>query len=76
MSKVHAVTSPLHFRTLASSSTYLIVDFYADWCGPCKVISPIFEQLATSETKPGKIIFAKVNVDTQREVAGQYGISA
>ncbi|KAF2215116.1 hypothetical protein CERZMDRAFT_116671 [Cercospora zeae-maydis SCOH1-5] len=47
-----------------------------DWCGPCKVISPVFEQLAAAETKPGRIIFAKVNVDNQRDVAAIYGISA
>lgn len=76
MSKVTSVTSAQHFRQITSSSTYTVVDFYADWCGPCKVISPVFEQLAAAESKPGKIVFAKVNVDSQREVAGNYGVSA
>ncbi|KAK3675924.1 hypothetical protein LTR78_004116 [Recurvomyces mirabilis] len=76
MSKVTPITSPAHFHTLTSSSTYTIVDFHATWCGPCKVIAPIFEQLATAETKPGKIVFCKVDVDEQREVAGRYGVSA
>lgn len=95
-SKVMSVTSPQHFRTITSSSTYTVVDFYADvssransptgpplqrltldqWCGPCKVISPIFEQLAAAESKPGRIVFAKVNVDNQRDVASTYGVSA
>lgn len=75
-SKVTSVTSTAHFRTITSSSTYTIVDFYADWCGPCKVISPVFEQLANAESKPGKIVFAKVDVDAQREIAGNYGVSA
>ena len=75
-SKVTSVTSSAHFRTLTSSSTYTVVDFYADWCGPCKVISPVFEQLASAENKPGKIIFCKVDVDAQREIAGNYGVSA
>ncbi|GAB7333611.1 hypothetical protein MBLNU13_g05179t1 [Cladosporium sp. NU13] len=75
-SKVTAVTSSAHFRTLTSSSTFTVVDFYADWCGPCKVISPVFEQLASAESKPGKIIFCKVDVDAQREIAGNYGVSA
>jgi len=70
------ITSASHFRTLTSSATYTVVDFYADWCGPCKVISPVFEQLAAQESKPGRLVFAKVNVDQQREVAGIYGISA
>jgi thioredoxin 1 len=76
MSKVTPVTSPAHFRTITSSATFTVVDFYADWCGPCKVISPVFEQLATAESKPGKIVFCKVDVDAQREIAGNYGVSA
>ncbi|KAF2765021.1 thioredoxin-domain-containing protein [Teratosphaeria nubilosa] len=76
MSKVIEITSSAHFKSITSSSTYTIVDFYADWCGPCKVISPIFEQLAAAESKPGRIVFCKVNVDNQRDVAGTYGISA
>jgi thioredoxin 1 len=76
MSKVTPVTSSAHFRTITSSAAFTVVDFYADWCGPCKVISPIFEQLATAESKPGKIVFCKVDVDAQREIAGNYGVSA
>lgn len=75
-SKVVAITSSQHFRSILSSSTYVVVDFYADWCGPCKMISPIFEQLAAQEAKPGRITFVKVNVDHQRDVAATYGISA
>lgn len=76
MSKVVPITSQQHFKSLVASSTYVIVDFYADWCGPCKQISPIFEQLANQEAKPGRLTFCKVNVDNQRDVAGTYGISA
>ena len=76
MSKVIPITSQSHFKSTLSSSTYTIVDFYADWCGPCKQISPIFDQLATAESKPGRIVFCKVNVDNQRDVASTYGISA
>lgn len=75
-SKVISVTSTQHFSQTLQSSTYLVVDFYADWCGPCKVISPIFEQLAAQESKPGRITFAKVDVDAQRQVASSYGVSA
>jgi thioredoxin 1 len=63
-------------RTLSSGNTYLIVDFYATWCPPCKVIAPVFEQLSKLHSAPGKVEFAKVNVDEQREVAVQYGIQA
>ena len=73
---VISITSNQHFKSTVASSAYTVVDFYADWCGPCKTISPIFEQLAAAESKPGKIVFCKVNVDSQRDVAGTYGISA
>jgi len=51
-----------------------IVDFYADWCRPCKMLSPILEELYR-EYK-GKIIVYKVNVDEQKALASQYGISS
>jgi len=62
--------------SLLSSSTYLIVDFYADWCGPCKAISPVFNQLATAEAKPGRLTFCKVDVDAQQDVARKYSVTA
>ncbi|KAF2475477.1 thioredoxin [Lindgomyces ingoldianus] len=76
MSKIVHVSSASHFSTILSSSTYTIVDFYADWCGPCKQIAPIFSSLAEKESKPGRIQFAKVNVDSCQDVAKKYGVSA
>ncbi|KAF2724763.1 thioredoxin-domain-containing protein [Polychaeton citri CBS 116435] len=73
---VTEVTSSSHFRTITTSNTFVIVDFYADWCGPCKVISPVFEQLAKEHAAQGRIAFVKVNVDSQRDVASQFGVSA
>ena len=49
-----------------------IIDFYADWCGPCKAVAPILKELA-SEYK-GKIIIYKINVDKEKELAGAFGI--
>ena len=49
---------------------------YADWCGPCKQIAPIYEQLSVQLSRPNKITFAKVNTDQQLEVAQQYGVTA
>ena len=71
-----SVTSSAHFSDLLSKSTYTIVDFYADWCGPCKAIAPVFQSLAEKETKPGKLQFVKVDVDAQQDVARKYGVSA
>jgi thioredoxin 1 len=70
------ISAPLHFRTLLNAHTYLIADFYATWCPPCKQIAPIYNQLSSAHSSPGKFAFVKVNVDEQREIAGQYGVTA
>ncbi len=49
-----------------------IIDFYADWCGPCKRVAPILEELA--QEYDGKIIIYKVNTEKERELAGAFGI--
>jgi thioredoxin-like negative regulator of GroEL len=76
MSKINQISSSIQFSKLLSSNSYVIADFYADWCGPCKTIAPIFEQLATSHSQTGRLAFAKVNVDGQPDIARQYGVSA
>jgi thioredoxin 1 len=70
------ISAPLHFRTLLNAHTYLIADFYATWCPPCKQIAPVYNQFSTTHSAPGKFAFVKVNVDEQRELAMQYGVSA
>jgi len=49
-----------------------IIDFYADWCGPCKMLSPIIEEL--SQEYSGKINFYKVDTEAEQELAGAFGI--
>ncbi|MEO0108042.1 MAG: thioredoxin [candidate division WOR-3 bacterium] len=49
-----------------------IVDFWAGWCGPCRMIGPVIEEL--SQEYAGKIKVGKVDIDQQSEVAGQYGV--
>jgi len=51
-----------------------IIDFYASWCGPCKRIAPILEELA--EEYDGKIIIYKVNTESEQELAGAFGIQS
>jgi thioredoxin 1 len=50
----------------------VIVDFRAEWCGPCRMMGPIFEQ--ASEEAAGKAKFGKLNVDEARETAAEYGV--
>ena len=50
----------------------VLVDFYADWCGPCKMMSPVLDQL--SNELEGQIKIGKVNVDDDPELAGQYKV--
>lgn len=51
----------------------VLVDFYADWCGPCQMLTPVLEELAR-ETPSTRIV--KINVDHSRELAERYGVSA
>ena len=54
------------------SSEPVVVDFWAEWCGPCKMISPALEEI--SEEMDGQVKIAKVNVDENQELAVQYGV--
>jgi thioredoxin 1 len=60
--------------TIASASTPVLVDFWAPWCGPCKAIAPILEELAVEFA--GKLRIAKVNIDDNEAIAAEHGIRA
>ncbi len=57
---------------IESSTTPVIVDFWAEWCGPCRMLTPILEQLATEKADAVKI--GKVNVDDNPELASRFGV--
>ena len=59
-------------EVVLNAKTPVLVDFWAEWCGPCRMISPIIEQL--SEEYEGKVLVGKVDVDANPEVSMKYGI--
>lgn len=60
-----------NFQDTINSNSMIIIDFWADWCGPCRSFAPTFE--AESEKHPD-IVFAKVNTEEQQEIAGAFNI--
>ena len=62
------------FNAEVSKGSPVIVDFYADWCGPCRMIKPVFEKL--SENYEGKVTFLKLNVDEAGDIASKFGVSS
>lgn len=68
----HTITSDNIDATIQENDT-VILDFWAEWCGPCKRFGPVFE--AASEKFPG-VVFGKVDTEAQQELAGAFGIQS
>lgn len=68
---VHAVTGETFQKEVLEDKGIVFVDFYADWCGPCKLTSPIIDELSEQMKN---IKFVKVNVDENQDLAGKYSI--
>ena len=62
-----------NFDLVKNSDKKVLIDFYADWCGPCRMVSPIVDQIAEEY---GEYLVAKVNVDEEGELAAEFGVSS
>jgi len=74
MSHVAAVSSPGFKATVLQSPVPVLVDFYADWCGPCRSLAPTLERLAAEFA--GRLRVVKVNIDTAPALADMYRVSS
>ena len=63
-----------NFKSEIAKYPILLVDFWAPWCGPCRMVSPIIEQLAREYS--GRVAFGKVNVDENQMISSSYGIQS
>lgn len=71
MAKAIEITDS-NFEEIINSDTPVLVDFWAEWCGPCKMIGPVVEELAGEYD--GKAVVGKVNVDENPNVSAKFGI--
>ena len=73
MGKLNQVQTLAELQTLVKDNKKVVVDFFATWCGPCKMIAPVIEGLAGEHTD---IAFAQVDVDQSEDVAAKYEVTS
>ncbi len=69
-----SMVDELHFREFISTNPFAVIDFWAEWCGPCRRIAPVMDEL--SKEFAGKVAFGKCNTDDNRRIAMEFTISA
>ena len=68
----HITDATFEAEVLQSTKPAVLVDYWAEWCGPCKMIAPILDEVAT--TYADKLQITKMNVDENRDIPGKFGI--
>ena len=68
------VTNDTWDSEVVSSETPVLVDFWAEWCGPCHAVAPVLDKIV--EERPGELKLVKVNIDEQPELAGKFGVAS
>jgi thioredoxin 1 len=67
-----AVTEATFEQEVLQSETPVLVDFWAEWCGPCHAVAPVLDKIV--EERPGEIKLVKVNIDEEHELQQRYGV--
>ncbi|KAJ3495466.1 hypothetical protein NLG97_g3377 [Lecanicillium saksenae] len=73
---VQEAASLADLQQIFASNTYVVVDFTAAWCGPCKMIAPEYKKMAAQHGAEGHFAFVKVDVDVAKDVSKAYGVRA
>ena len=76
---ISSITQPVHltdanFAGETAKYSLILVDFWAPWCGPCRMVAPVIDQLAKEYV--GRVVFGKLNVDESPRVAGSFGVQS